>query len=660
MPIQTLFSLWQPADAAGDKMMEKAAYVKSRQMPVVEIPYIQTFKRKRTETLERDVSPEVHFTKKWKLQSSIAPPVESVIHLSHASQAAVSDDLAGTHMDNMEIIQDKPASPTHVDATVKQTEAAPDDGTSSLSATPHQPIASIDINNITSKLFAMDRELTEREMLEETISQQFDQEILLRHEELRLIELELAKCQIALEQIRRCTLIPYPGSTCPSVDVSNGVGLSLPPQPGYSEPLDPAPWGVTDGPYTRHYAKWLIPDARFDSVQLPDGSSMPYSPYEGRSTRGHGTETSRQRASCVSRQQPVQEPPRDRNNFDNLILRRKSDGHWVRLYCHHCQKPDFCNVQGFLNHYRIKHQTRFQSHNEAAENCGIELADDEVPASVIARELAGPQPSESKRKTANAFPGSSTGTPAKPPKAPRLQIMSQQPLKGVSPSSTISPSTPVSQVATPVVPEPRVTIAPKKTVPPTPSASVPHLCSLLSRAQFQGDLNQLISTSRQKVDLTAVTPIEYEEGETPTLQIQQQEFPLSTPTNQQLSRMPMNKRPESSKGMKGSSARLPNSSSAGPSRHVPPQLGNSRRNGGRDDRMIPESPNMELSPHTVESNPGLVSDHDDDEDDYEGSEAPTHPADDAGEFEIEGDEGTYGFGDMEGLRGAESSRCGSK
>ena len=46
----------------------------------------------------------------------------------------------------------------------------------------------------------------------EAIESQFSLEILLKHNELRLINQELAKCQVGLEQLRRCHLIPYPTS----------------------------------------------------------------------------------------------------------------------------------------------------------------------------------------------------------------------------------------------------------------------------------------------------------------------------------------------------------------------------------------------------------------------------------------------------------------
>lgn len=96
------------------------------------------------------------------------------------------------------------------------------------------------------------------------INQQFGTEILLKHQELRFINQELAKCQVALEQLRRCHLIPYPTS-CPTpqqmLDISQGKGSAVQGRAGEPAAQWAPPFGVTDGPYARHYAKWLIPDS---------------------------------------------------------------------------------------------------------------------------------------------------------------------------------------------------------------------------------------------------------------------------------------------------------------------------------------------------------------------------------------------------------------
>ncbi|KAJ2967066.1 hypothetical protein NUW58_g10525 [Xylaria curta] len=130
------------------------------------------------------------------------------------------------------------------------------------------------------------------ERAREAIEEQFSLEILLKHDELRLINQELAKCQVALEQLRRCHLIPYP-VTIPTpeqmLNIANGSGPSLQPKSSDKLPQWAPPFGVTDGPYARHYAKWLIPDPKFDGVQ-PEAQAHAdvwrmRSAVEGRSTR---------------------------------------------------------------------------------------------------------------------------------------------------------------------------------------------------------------------------------------------------------------------------------------------------------------------------------------------------------------------------------------
>lgn len=89
------------------------------------------------------------------------------------------------------------------------------------------------------------------ESIRATISEQFDIEILLKHREIRLIEQEIAKTQVSLEQLRRCALLPYANSPEAQLD-AQGNGMI------------PAVPGVVDGPYTRHYRQWLIPHPALD------------------------------------------------------------------------------------------------------------------------------------------------------------------------------------------------------------------------------------------------------------------------------------------------------------------------------------------------------------------------------------------------------------
>ncbi|KAJ5145508.1 uncharacterized protein N7515_000072 [Penicillium bovifimosum] len=214
--------------------------------------------------------------------------------------------------------------------------------------------------------------------LRETITAQISLEVLLKHNELRLIEQELAKCQVALEQLRRCAEIPYPGSyvTGISPEVSSGTGASLLPPGNGPAPVSPAPWGVTDGPYTRHYAQWLLHDPRFDGGE-PERRVSAHAP-EGRSTRGRPSDAgivegnsrpkrgskAAKHTSLSSGHAPVKEKP------GPMIMWRKSDKVFVKLVCLDCRRDNFSSAQGFINHCRIAHNRNFRTHDEAALHCG--------------------------------------------------------------------------------------------------------------------------------------------------------------------------------------------------------------------------------------------------------------------------------------------------
>jgi len=233
------------------------------------------------------------------------------------------------------------------------------------------------------------------EPLRRTIQSQIGLEILLKHKELRLIDQELAKCQIALEQLRRCTEIPYPVSRLPSEAVSNGIGPALRTQTPGVVPQSPAPWGVTDGPYSRHYAKWLLPDTRFDGGLEAELVAPPNhvgkNPAKGR-TRGSMPETvgvatkSRIRGGGQLKALSSGYPqPKDKAGL--VIQKRKSDGLVIKLVCLDCRRENFSSAQGFINHCRIAHNRSFASHDAAADACGEPVEVDEAGL-VIGNEIA--------------------------------------------------------------------------------------------------------------------------------------------------------------------------------------------------------------------------------------------------------------------------------
>ncbi|KAK4126696.1 hypothetical protein N657DRAFT_565835 [Parathielavia appendiculata] len=228
------------------------------------------------------------------------------------------------------------------------------------------------------------------EAAREAIQMQFGLEILLKHDELRLINQELARCQVALEQLRRCHLIPYPAQ-CPTpsqmLDISSGKGPALQSNRGEPVPKWAPPFGVVEGPYARHYAKWLIPDPMFDGVQPePRGfadTGRARNAAEGRTTRssisdavGPGKHrlargTAGQRLQALFSGYPQ---PKDKQSPCTV---KRSNGVTVKLVCIDCHRWDFSSTQGFINHCRIAHKRDYKSHEEAAIHCGhpIEVDD---------------------------------------------------------------------------------------------------------------------------------------------------------------------------------------------------------------------------------------------------------------------------------------------
>ena len=221
----------------------------------------------------------------------------------------------------------------------------------------------------------------------QVIQQQINLEILLKHNELRLIDQELAKCQTALEQLRRCSEIPYPAGQL-SEAVSYGRGPAVETSFSGKLPASPAPWGVTDGPYSRHYAQWLLPDSRFDGgePETPAPASGKR-PAKGR-IRGNfaddhseGVQSRSQRNGNLKALPAGYGQPKEKASGP-LLLKRKSDGVMVKLVCPDCGRHDFGSAQGFINHCRIGHSRNFTSHDAAAEKCGEPVEYDEHGAMI--------------------------------------------------------------------------------------------------------------------------------------------------------------------------------------------------------------------------------------------------------------------------------------
>jgi ADA HAT complex component 1 len=447
---------------------------------------------------------------------------------------------------------------------------------------------------------------------------EINQAILFKHNELRLIDQEMAKCQVALEQLRRCQLIPFPGVQEIDMRVAMHSAPALVAPNGMTIPREPAPWGVTDGPYTRHYASWLIPSPLFDphapEVMTPGAS--PY-PRDGRVTRGSGIDVTPTSAVYPSSRSARATGGRGRSSLeaqlpmqqrDPLVIKRIQDGQWVKLYCSECkpERSDFANVQGFLNHCRISHKLDYKSHEAAAIACGRVVQINEsavVPEPLSAREAAP--------KASFPVPCSYSDRPVVHPliKGSMKNREMLSPLQQIVPRSYSTPTARKgSGLSTPTTPTPHSSFK--------AAAETPYLSKLMAQRGFAGDFGCQVSETKRKVDLSVYSDSESEPE------------------------MPNIKKPQTGK-MKGpvASGRVTNPKSLTGRQMKPTQASGMKPSTQRP--VVPSLPplvpfglspvssslptpeiasadvDLQLSPNTSESNPGLVSDRDEEYDEDE-------------------------------------------
>lgn len=213
---------------------------------------------------------------------------------------------------------------------------------------------------------------------QEVIDYHLSLEILRKHEDLRKLRQELAKSQVGLEQIRRCHLLPFPtayGTPESMVQISTGTGPSIPQVKG-KKPKWASPFGIKEGPYSRHYAKWLIPDPEFDGIV-----AVPARQHEARGVETRGVATrnsfavespigSRRRGAAGQKLQALPSGYAMAKESAGPSVLKRADGAWVKLVCIDCQRENFGSTQGFINHCRIAHRREFKSHEEAASQSG--------------------------------------------------------------------------------------------------------------------------------------------------------------------------------------------------------------------------------------------------------------------------------------------------
>ncbi|PYH92105.1 hypothetical protein BO71DRAFT_330703 [Aspergillus ellipticus CBS 707.79] len=564
---------------------------------------------------------------------------------------------------------DAPSNPVSVQQTapnVNGTTVSREPGNDSLSqpipksSHPSHPVQGA----IASDSPTTNRDVSARKVdtdtLRETLEAQLSLEVLLKHDELRLIDQEIAKCQIALEQLRRCAEIPYPGSSVAgySKSVSNGTGMAVWAPENGPAPQSPAPWGVENGPYSRHYSRWLLPDPRFDGGELDSGTPVAGIPMvEGRATRGSlgdlgylAGKTRPQRGSGGMKLQSLPtgySAPKEKAG--PMLIRRKSDNVLVKLICLDCRRDNFSSTQGFINHCRIAHNRNFASHDAAAMASGEPVEVDEAGAVVggksetssaatagfvhpLIRSAHVIEPSSKTPSSASE----ATGDSATPPH--KRSCPSRRASSGVeTPRGFARPSP--GKRATPATGTPSDSFM--------GSPATPHLSSLMQSRGVGLDLDRLVGEAKTAVDLgeyssdedesdpgSVPPPTEMSHEQTTPLGVRAGRQPMRTTASQATAR-----RPGSRKGLDPTSHNPFSLESLTPTKPAPYEspylpIPCSFRSTQMDELREVDGVPPNLSPNAVESNqaPSLVSD----DDDYEAasdSESPGPSSSEAGDPE---------------------------
>lgn len=370
--------------------------------------------------------------------------------------------------------------------------------------------------------------------LREAIETQFNLEILLKHRELRLIDQEMAKCQVALEQLRRCQVIPYPTSSVSAQNMQSSLGEYGLAYSTNNAPEAPA-WGVTDGPYTRHFERWLLQDPVFDDsyVEPPTPSSTVGKTLPERSTRGSKVE--RTPVASVSRAQrgsksrltaSSQGHPESKEEKGPMIVRRATDGHMVKLVCLDCRRSDFSSTQGFINHCRIAHTRQFLSHDAAIEASGEELDADEGNAVDGNLAKGGPTSAglvhpliRSAHLLQSANTNNTTTTTTTTTTEGTTHVQKKK--------KTISKALPSSVAAPSSQPLP---VANNRTTLLHPSPQTPHLSALFAKLGRQVDLEALVvdATTRSETNPAELSDYDVEEDSVEEEQVEDRPQSRST------------------------------------------------------------------------------------------------------------------------------------
>lgn len=595
-------------------MSEKPSFDQMRSSPAVEIPGLSHFKRKRTSSPEPRTAPQ-SLAKKPRAVGDFPqrlpldiPQLPAKLDNEQTNPASLAYATPGATPTTVAHRSDYLSTkPDNSDFKVESKDDATAGASRRDSAIP--PARNDSTQQVQEDITMAEAPAAVKPetVLQQAIENQFNMQILLKHNELRLIDQELAKCQIALEQLRRCELRPFPGSQKPTESVSAGTGPAINPQPGFTKPSHAAPYGVVDGPYSRHYRKWLLGDSQFDSDPIRDLSFAESAAFAAsRPTRNSGSarkSTGKSIGNIPGEFMPsipnYPAPAARKEKSGPLILRRSSDGKLVKLVCNNCNRGDMNSIQGFLNHCRIAHKVDYKSHDQAALDCGRLLDDAEIanlPADAgnIPIAKGAPKSAAARASVSSAPPMHATTNAAVHPfNIPGAAL----------PTSSRKQTKKRATPARPLAASPANNAAPSSF---KPSTQAPRLSALFAKNNLGGDLNQAVTNAKLKIDFSGEEDTSSPDFSTPSSP--------AAPKKSTNSSMPANTstvpRPSSRKGYGQPQQRSRPAPLAPQTQQLPPS------NLATTPTLLPDSPrddmSAHLSPHT-DSNPGMISDFEDDD-----------------------------------------------
>jgi hypothetical protein len=170
------------------------------------------------------------------------------------------------------------------------------------------------------------------------IEKEFSLEILLKNEERKTIEAEKAKVQTALKHLEHIVAV--------------GGNLTL------AYLMVDATYNESPSRYNKYYGQY-IDYARTSAPQIYNGNVSSSSSRPQRSAV----------AKAAARSNAVV-----KNDLGQVVRYTHClVSLMTRVTCPDCNRFDFSNVQGFINHCRIAHKIEYASHEDAVRHCGVQV-----------------------------------------------------------------------------------------------------------------------------------------------------------------------------------------------------------------------------------------------------------------------------------------------